>query len=163
MQVRRLDPDDVPRVLAVLDLSRLAPGGTTSPTGFYVVAWDDSSDDSSDDGPDDGPDGAPRPLGHAHLATTDPPEVQDVLVAPSARGRGVARALIEALAGEARALGADRLRLEVSAGDDRAREVYRRLGFVDAGLPPRRVQGTVLIRSGPIEVDDTLLTLERPV
>lgn len=155
MQVRRLDPDDVPRVLAVLDLSRLAPGGTTSPTGFYVVAWDDSSDDC--------PDGAPRPLGHAHLATTDPPEVQDVLVAPSARGRGVARALIEALAGEARALGADRLRLEVSAGDDRAREVYRRLGFVDAGLPPRRVQGTVLIRSGPIEVDDTLLTLERPV
>ncbi len=31
----------------------------------------------------------------------------------------------------------------------------------DVGIPPRRVQGTIQIRTGPIDVDDTLLTLEK--
>ncbi len=141
MDVRPLDAAEVDVVLAVLDLARLDQGD-----GFYLVAW-----------------GGAEPLGHAHLALTDPPELQDVLVRADARGRGVARALVEAAAREVRVRGGDRLTLMVSADDARAREVYRRLGFVDAGLPPRRVVGTVRIRTGPIEVDDTLLTLERPV
>ena len=29
------------------------------------------------------------------------------------------------------------------------------------GLPPKRVEGTIEIRTGPIEVDDTLLTREK--
>jgi GNAT superfamily N-acetyltransferase len=145
-QVRRLTDDEVPRVLEVLDLSRLSPGATTSPTGFYVVAWDGDA-----------------PLGHAHLALTDPPEMQDVLVAAGARGRGVGRALVEALLRETRALGADRLRLTVGEDNAAARAVYARLGFTDTGLPPYRVHGTIQIRSGPIEVDDVLLTLERLV
>ena len=31
----------------------------------------------------------------------------------------------------------------------------------NAGLPPRRVQGTIQIRSGPLEVEDTLITWEK--
>ena len=31
----------------------------------------------------------------------------------------------------------------------------------DAGVPPRRVHGTIQIRTGPIDVDDTLLTWEK--
>lgn len=144
--VARLADDDVPAVLAAgLDLSRLDASTLRSPTGFYVVAWSGGV-----------------PLGHAHLALTDPPEMQDVLVAAGARGRGVGRALVEALLREARDLGADRLRLTVSETNAAARAVYERLGFTDTGLPPYRVHGTIRIRSGPIEVDDTLLTLDRP-
>jgi len=149
VQVRRLaddDADEVDAVVAVLELARLHPADESG-DGFYVVAWDDEG----------------APLGHARLALTDPPEMQDVLVRAEARGRGVARALTEALADEVRARGGDRLRLTVSAGNAAAREVYRRLGFAGTGLPPRRVQGVVHIRTGPIEVDDVLLTLERPV
>jgi hypothetical protein len=32
---------------------------------------------------------------------------------------------------------------------------------VDTGFPPKRIVGTVVIRTGPIEVDDTLLTWEK--
>ena len=44
-----------------------------------------------------------------------------------------------------------------------AQALYRRAGYLDAGLPPRRVQGTIEIRTGPIEVDDTLLIWEKPL
>jgi hypothetical protein len=42
-----------------------------------------------------------------------------------------------------------------------AQALYRKCGYVDSGLSPRRVQGTIMIRTGPIEVDDTLLTWEK--
>ena len=42
-----------------------------------------------------------------------------------------------------------------------AQALYRKLGYADAGVPPRRVRGTILIRTGPLEVDDTLLTWEK--
>ena len=38
-----------------------------------------------------------------------------------------------------------------------ARKFYERLGYRDAGIEPQRVQGTIMIRSGPLEVDDTLI------
>ena len=49
----------------------------------------------------------------------------------------------------------------MSATASGAQALYRSLGYVDTGLPPRRVTGTIVIRSGPLEVDDTLLTWER--
>jgi hypothetical protein len=56
--VRRLADDDVDRVEAVLGLARLYQGN-----GFYLVAWDDE-----------------EALGHAYLALTDPPELQDMAI-----------------------------------------------------------------------------------
>jgi ribosomal protein S18 acetylase RimI-like enzyme len=138
-EIRVLEPDEVDRVVAVLGLSRLHQGD-----GFYLVAWRGE-----------------EPLGHAHLALTDPPELQDVSVRPEHRRRGVASALTAAAERAAGERGFRLIRLEVSAGDEAAQALYRGLGYTDAGVPPRRVLGTVMLRTGPLEVDDTLLTWEK--
>jgi ribosomal protein S18 acetylase RimI-like enzyme len=139
--VRPLRADETERVLAAgLGLSRL-PRGDGS---FYLVAWEDD-----------------QPLGHAHLALTDPPELQDVSVLPAHRRRGVATELTRAAEREAVAHGHSVLTLTVGIANDAAQTLYRRLGYRDSGLAPQRVQGTVQIRSGPLEVDDTLLTWQR--
>jgi ribosomal-protein-alanine N-acetyltransferase len=124
---------------AVLGLVRLDQGD-----GFYLVAWEGH-----------------EPLGHAHLALGDPPELQDVSVRPEHRRRGVASALTAAAEREVRARGFDRLRLTVGVDNEPAQALYRRCGYVDAGVPPKRVQGTIHLRTGPLEVDDTLLTWEK--
>ena len=87
--------------------------------------------------------------------------MQDVEVSPRYRRRGVGSALTAAAEAEAQKRGFDRLRITVSVDNAAARALYRRLGYVDAGMPPRRVQGTVMIRTGPLEVDDTLLTWDK--
>jgi [ribosomal protein S18]-alanine N-acetyltransferase len=137
--VRRLADDEIERVGAVLGLARLYQGN-----GFYLVAWENE-----------------EPLGHAYLALTDPPELQDVQVRPEQRRRGVASAVTSVAEENALSLGFDRLRLEVSEGNTAAQALYRGCGFADIGASPRRVHGTIMIRTGPIEVDDTLLTWEK--
>lgn len=137
--IRPLAPAQVDRVASVLGLARLDQGD-----GFYLVAWDGD-----------------QPAGHAHLALTDPPELQDVAVSPQYRRRGVGSALTAAAEAEARKRGFDRLRITVSVDNAAAQALYRRLGYDDSGMPPRRVQGTVMIRTGPLAVDDTLLTWDK--
>jgi ribosomal protein S18 acetylase RimI-like enzyme len=137
--IRPLAPAQVDRVAAVLGLARLDQGD-----GFYLVAWDGD-----------------QPAGHAHLALTDPPELQDVEVSARYRRRGVGSALTAAAEAEAQKRGFDRLRITVSVDNAAAQALYRTLGYGDAGLPPRRVRGTVMIRTGPLEVDDTLLTWDK--
>jgi len=139
--IRPLVPEDVGRVGAVLGSARLYQGD-----GVYLVAWVGE-----------------EPVGHVHLALTDPPELQDVSVRPEYRRRGIASALTVAAEREARDRRFDRLRLGVSIGNGAAHALYRGLGYGDAGFPPKRVQGTILIRTGPIEVDDTLLIWEKPL
>ena len=143
MNIRPLEADEAGRVIAAgLGLSRL-PRGDGS---FYLVAWEGD-----------------EPVGHAHLALSDPPELQDVLVLPAHRRRGVATALTRAAEREVAARGHTVLTLTVSTEAEPAQALYRSLGYRDSGLPPRRVQGIVEIRTGPLEVDDTLLTLEKPL
>ena len=77
------------------------------------------------------------------------------------RRRGIASLLTHAIEQEAASLGFDRVRLQVSAADDGPQALYRHCGYVDAGLPPERVYGTIQLRTGPIFVDDTLLTWEK--
>lgn len=139
--IRPLLAEDVDRVAAKLGLARLYQGD-----GMYLVAW-----------------AGDEPVGHVHLALTDPPELQDVSVRSEYRGRGIAVALTVAAEREARDRRFDRLRLEVGVDNEVAQALYRGLGYVDAGFPPRRVQGTIVIRTGPIEVDDTLLMWEKPL
>jgi ribosomal protein S18 acetylase RimI-like enzyme len=126
-------------VAEVLGLARLHQGD-----GFYLVAWDGE-----------------QPAGHAHLALSDPPELQDVEVLAQFRRRGVGSALTAAAEAEALKRGFDRLRVTVSVDNAAAQALYRTLGYGDTGLPPRRVRGTVMIRTGPLEVDDTLLTWDK--
>jgi ribosomal protein S18 acetylase RimI-like enzyme len=92
---------------------------------------------------------------------TDPPELQDVSVRPEHRRRGVASAITASAERAARDRGFNRVRLHVSTGNEGAQALYRRSGYVDAGVAPKRVKGTVVIRTGSIEVDDTILTWEK--
>ena len=139
LEVRPLAPEDLERVDAALPLHRL-----DQRDGLYLVAWDGD-----------------EPVGHAHLALTEPPELQDVYVLPAHRRRGVGTELTRAAEREAAARGHDRLTLTVSATGDTARRLYDRLGYVDVGVPPKRVKGTILIRGEPFEADDTLLHREK--
>ena len=137
--VRALEPGEVERVVTALGLARLHQGD-----GFYLVAWRDQD-----------------ALGHLHLALTDPPELQDVEVAQEHQRRGVATMLIHAAEGEARARGFASMRVTVGIDNEPARQLYRKCGYEDVGIPPHRVKGTVDVRTGPIEVDDVLLTWEK--
>ena len=137
-QIRPLAADEIEAVTSVLGLARLYQDD-----GIYFVAWDDN-----------------EACGHLHLALTDPPELQDVEVRPDQRRRGVASALVRYAADEARARGLDRLRLGVSVDNLPAQALYRRLGFVDAGIGTKRVKETVQLRTGRYDVDDTWLIWE---
>jgi ribosomal protein S18 acetylase RimI-like enzyme len=136
--IRPLAPEELEPVMAVLGLARLHQGD-----GFYLVAWEGD-----------------EPLGHVYLVL-NPPELHDVSVRTEHRRRGVASTLIAAAEREVRAHGRDRLRIAVSIDNQPAQALYRACGYMDAGLPPKRVEGTIEIRTGPIEVDDTLLTWEK--
>lgn len=64
--------------------------------------------------------------------------VWGMYVAPEARGRGVGRALMEALIAHARTLdGVERLTLGVEGGNESARALYQSLGFVTYGNEPQ--------------------------
>lgn len=139
LEIRPLAPRELEPVCAVLGLARLHQGD-----GYYLVAW------SGDE-----------PVGHVYLALTVPPELQDVSVRVEYRRRGVASALVARAEQEAASHGFDLVRITVSADDGGAQALYRVCGYVDSDIPPRRVLGTVMIRTGPIEVDDTLLTWEK--
>jgi ribosomal protein S18 acetylase RimI-like enzyme len=134
-----LRPEEVDDVAEVLGLARLNQGD-----GSYLVAW-----------------GGGAPVGHVHVAATNPPQLQDLEVRASHRRLGVATALISAAEDEARAQGFDEICLEVSVGDAMVQALYRNRGFRDAGSPIRRVKGRVILRTGPIEVDDELLLLSK--
>jgi [ribosomal protein S18]-alanine N-acetyltransferase len=141
VKIRALNPEEVEHVGNALGLARLYQGN-----GFYLVAWRGD-----------------EPVGHLHLALSDPPELQDVQVAAGHRRRGVARSLIAAAEREARARGFTRIRVDVAIDNDAAQALYRTSGFSDIGLDPTPVKGTIVIRTGPIEVDDVLITWEKDI
>ena len=116
----------------------------------YLVAWDGG-----------------EPVGHAHVAweetTLGVPEIGDVFVPVELRGRGIGTELSEAAERLARMRGHRQISISASIANEGALRLYRRLGYRDAGLPPKHVQGTIVLRSGPMEVDDTLLYLVKDI
>lgn len=94
-----------------------------------------------------------QPLGFALArVAADEAEVLSLGVLPAQRGRGVGRALIEALCRLADVLGAGTLHLEVAADNAAALALYRASGFEESG----RRRGYYRRRSGP-PVDALLL------
>src|SRR2546423_13570544 len=90
-QVRMLADNGIGPVARVLGLARLHQGD-----GFYLVAWDGD-----------------EPIGHAHLALRDPPELQDVSVRPEWRRRGGGSVLTGAGEREAAGRGHEKPALQV--------------------------------------------------
>ena len=78
----------------------------------------------------------------------------NISVDPAQQGRGLARLMLDALCRLCREQACEQLWLEVRASNDRARELYRRYGFVEVGL--RRAYYPVL--QGPRE-DALLMSL----
>jgi ribosomal protein S18 acetylase RimI-like enzyme len=146
VNVRPLAEDELRLVDAHLPLHRLDQYRRGNAT--YLIAWDEDV-----------------PVGHGHLAWPDepgePPELQDVFVPKQLRRRGIASAVTRAAEEAAVTRGFDRLSLTVSIDNEPARALYERLGYRDTGREPERVEGTIMIRGEPLEVDDTLLFLEK--
>jgi ribosomal protein S18 acetylase RimI-like enzyme len=80
-------------------------------------------------------------------------------VVESRRRGGVATALMAAAERLAAGKGYERLGVGHSVDNEAARRLYERLGYRDAGLPPERVEGTIVIRGRAIDVDDTIVYL----
>lgn len=74
-------------------------------------------------------------------------------VAPEARGRGVALALLQASIDWARSIGAQRVCLGVVCGNDAAARLYQRAGFRDVGAPePLRPGSATLEQAMQLEL-----------
>ena len=145
--VTQLNPGEVATVDRHLPLSRLDQQVEEQST--YLIAWEDA-----------------HPVGHAHIAWSGThlglPEIQDVFVLPEKRRRGIASQLTHAAEEEARARGWNSISLSVSQeGNAAARLLYAKLGYVDAGADPIRVNGPIMLRGRPFHVDDTLVYLTR--
>jgi GNAT superfamily N-acetyltransferase len=139
-----LNPAEVECVGDHLPLSRLHGAQT------YLIAWEGD-----------------LPVGHAHVAwtgtTLGSPEIQDVFVSEANRRHGVGTELTRAAEQLAAPRGYNRISLSYGIANDAAQALYRSLSYCDSGLEPRRVQGTVLIRDTPVEVDDTLIYLVKEI
>lgn len=99
---------------------------------------------------------AGAPVGHLYIRWLGPEaepaassiaecaEIQDFVVAPELRSRGIGRAMLDEAADRARRRGLRRLGLAVGFDNPRARALYERAGFADAGC------GEVIVRwQGP--------------
>ena len=128
------------RVCDRLPLARLGAHQT------YLVAWD------GDD-----------PIAHAHIAWTRTrlgvPEIQDVFVREDRRREGIGEELMRVSERAVAARGHSRVSLSHGIGDARAKALYAKLGYREAGIEPQRVRGTIELRLGPVEIDDTLIYL----
>jgi len=74
-----------------------------------------------------------QPIGCGALKFHDgePPDIKRMWVAPSGRGLGVGRRLLEALEGEAAHRGATKIRLETNRSLGEAIALYRSSGYVE--------------------------------
>ncbi len=122
------------------DVTELAVAEFAPPQGIFVIGRDA---------------GRPVACGGVRLVDTNVGELKRMYVVPTARRRGIARALLERLEHEARQLGATRLRLETGLHQPEAIALYASAGYQDAepfghyaGAPLARHLAKNLIESG---------------
>ena len=140
LEIQRLTPQDWPRLRAV----RLRALGDT-PDAFWATAAEESlqTDDewrarleatdavtvvACEDGVDLG-----LAVGAPHYDREGEVGLFAVWVAPEARGRGIARALIDEVISWARATGHRRISLDVGDANAAARALYAEVGFTPTG------------------------------
>ncbi|HEY5049735.1 MAG TPA: GNAT family N-acetyltransferase [Acidothermaceae bacterium] len=122
------------------DITELAVAEFTPPQGIFVIGRDG---------------GQPVACGGVRLVEAAVGELKRMYVVPTARRRGIARALLDHLETEARTLGATRLRLETGLHQPEALALYASAGYADAepfghyaGAPLARHLAKNLIESG---------------
>jgi GNAT superfamily N-acetyltransferase len=136
--VRLLAPEELEEADRVLPLHRL-----DQPEAEYLVAWEGDV-----------------PVGHACLdSRTYPPQLQDVHVPEEHRRRGIATQLSLAAEELVRSRGHRRIALDVDEENASARALYEKLGYREAGAPPRRETGTIMLRGDPFSFDVVLIDL----
>jgi GNAT superfamily N-acetyltransferase len=96
------------------DMPRAGPGELGPPGGTFVVGFED---------------GEPVCCGGLKRLPDGACEIKKMFVAEAARGRGVARALLEELERRARELGYEVARLDTGPRQVRARRMYERAGY----------------------------------
>ncbi|HEX6500228.1 MAG TPA: ribosomal protein S18-alanine N-acetyltransferase [Micromonosporaceae bacterium] len=117
---------------------------------YYVVAVDDDG----------------RVAGYAGLAVHPPDEawVNNIAVRPDRQRRGVGRALLSDLLGEAARRGARKVLLEVAVDNGPAQRLYDEYGFATVGVrrgyyQPSNTDALVMMRAlDPSSVPDTMGT-----
>ena len=98
---------------------------------------------------------APDSAAYGSLASASAwPEVRLVAVAPLARGRGVARALVDECVRRARAAGASVLGLHTSRSMRAAMKLYERMGFVRDPEHDFQPPGAELVEGYLLRLDD---------
>ena len=136
-QLRRAQVADVPAIMElersifVTDAwsERSMLSEVTGEHGYYLVAFEPETPERID-----GYAGLLAPRGGGEG------DIQTIAVAPQARRRGLGRALMLALIGEARNRGAREVFLEVRADNPGAQTLYRALGFEEIGVRPKYYQ-----------------------
>jgi len=139
LAIDRLQHDQVDAVIEVLGLARLNQGD-----GTYLVAWMDGN-----------------PVGHVYVTHATTPEIQDLEVRREHRKQGIGSALVAAAEQFAESRQATQITLEVSAEDESTQRLYAELGYVVSFQKPRRVEGFVMIRTGPLAVNDLLVRMNK--
>jgi ribosomal protein S18 acetylase RimI-like enzyme len=86
-------------------------------------------------------------LGYSTFRARPLLNLHDLAVLPAARGAGVGRALLAAVAARARALGCCKVTLEVREDNAPARRLYARAGFVDSAPEGARTRTLFLEQS----------------
>jgi GNAT superfamily N-acetyltransferase len=66
--------------------------------------------------------------------------LEDVVVRPECRGRGIGSSLVEYALAQARAEGVLRVSVLTDVGNDRAQVLYRRAGFAPSAMRPMRLR-----------------------
>jgi GNAT superfamily N-acetyltransferase len=95
-------------------MPRAGPGELSPPGGTFLVGYED---------------GVPVCCGGVKRLADGTCEIKRMFVVEAARGRGLARALLEELERRARALGYETARLDTGPRQMRAQRMYERAGY----------------------------------
>ncbi len=127
---------------AIADKHRVRLARQRRDDALYLIAWLEEA-----------------PVGHVLLkftATADPaaprlpdcPHIEDLLVKPEWRSRGIGSSLLAAAEEAAARRGCTRVGLNVAAENLRARKLYAERGYVDSGLGEFQAGGSYLDAGG---------------
>ena len=133
-----LDPMGGNEALVDKNLARLCDDLATKPFAFSFLAWHSTTDGEQAVGL------ANCFEGYSTFKAQPLVNIHDLAVHPSARGRGVGQALMQAVQTEAAARGACKITLEVLSGNTVALKSYERFGFAAYQLDPAAGQALFL-------------------